>query len=90
MISMTTVERLVYTASGQTEAEQVRAFLEASGISSILRGESLTRTHGVTVSDLGRVDIFVPEADADRANELLAAVERGDLQLSEDDEPGES
>jgi hypothetical protein len=82
---MEEAERLVYTANGQIEAEQVRAFLEASGISSVLRGESLTRTHGVTVSDLGRVDIFVPAADADRANELLAAVERGDLQLTEDE-----
>jgi hypothetical protein len=85
MIAMESAERLVYTANGQTEAEQVRAFLEASGISSVLRGESLTKTHGMTVSDLGRVDIFVPAADADRANELLAAVERGDLQLTEDE-----
>lgn len=90
MISMTTAERLVYSANGQTEAEQVRAFLEASGISSVLRGESLTKTHGVTVSDIGRVDIFVAEADADRANELLASVERGDFQLSEDDELDET
>ena len=89
MMSMATVERLVYTANGQTEAEQVRAFLESSGISSVLRGESLTKTHGVTLSDLGRVDIFVSESDADRANELLASVERGDLQLSDEDELGE-
>jgi hypothetical protein len=87
---MTPVERLVFTASGQTEAEQVRAFLEASGISSVLRGESLTKTHGVTISELGKVDVFVAEGDADRANELLASVERGDLRLNEDDELGES
>jgi hypothetical protein len=82
---MAAAERLVYSANGQTEAEQVRAFLEASGIASVLRGESITKTHGVTVSDLGRVDIFVAEADAERANELLASVERGDLQLTEDE-----
>ena len=62
----------------------MRAFLEASGIAAALRGESLTKTHGVTVSELGRVDVFVAEADADRAAELLASVERGDLQLGED------
>jgi hypothetical protein len=85
---MANSERCVFTASGQVEAEQVRAFLEASGIPSVLRGESLTKTHGVTVSELGRVDVYVTESDADRANELLASVERGELQLSdEDDEP---
>ena len=87
---MASAERCVYTASGQVEAEQVRSFLEASGIPSVLRGESLTKTHGVTVSELGRVDVFVAEADADRANELLASVERGDLELTEDDDLGGS
>jgi len=87
---MASAERCVFTASGQIEAEQVRAFLEASGIPSVLRGESLTKTHGVTVSELGRVDVFVSEADADRANELLASVERGDLQLSEDEDLADS
>lgn len=72
------------------EAEQVRAFLEASGITGALRGESLTKTHGVTVSNLGRVDVYVPEFDADRAIELLACVERGDFQINEDDDLGES
>jgi len=90
MTLMANTERCVFTASGQTEAEQVRAFLEASGIPSALRGESLTKTHGVTVSELGRVDVFVAESDADRANELLASVERGELRLSEDDDLGES
>jgi hypothetical protein len=87
---MARAERCVFTASGQIEAEQVRAFLEASGITGVLRGESLTKTHGVTISELGRVDVFVPESDAEHAIELLASVERGDFQLSEDDEPGES
>jgi len=87
---MADTERCVFTASGQTEAEQVRAFLEASGIPSALRGESLTKTHGVTVSELGRVDVFVSEADADRANELLASVERGELRIADDDELDES
>ena len=87
---MANAERCVFTASGQIEAEQVRAFLEASGIPSALRGESLTKTHGVTVSELGRVDVWVAETDADHAVDLLASVERGDLQLSEDEDPGGS
>jgi len=90
MYAMENAERCVFTASGQTEAEQVRGFLEAAGIPSALRGESLTKTHGVTVSELGRVDVFVSEADADRANDLLASVERGEFRLNDEDEPGES
>ena len=83
---MSDQERTVFVAQGQTEAEQVRSFLEAAGIESVLRGESLTKTHGLTVSELARIEIVVAEGDADRANELLAAVERGELQLTEDDD----
>ena len=90
MFAMANAERCVFTASGQTEAEQVRGFLESAGISSALRGESLTKTHGVTVSELGRVDVFVSEADADRANALLASVERGEFRLNDEDDLGES
>jgi hypothetical protein len=90
MILMADRERCVFTASGQIEAEQVRAFLESSGIPSVLRGESLTKTHGVTVSELGRVEVFVSETDADRANELLASVERGELRLADEDDLDES
>jgi hypothetical protein len=86
---MTHEERCVFTANGQVEAEQVRAFLEAAGIVSTLRGESLTKTHGMTITDLGKVEIFVAEPDADRANELLASVERGDFALTDDDDPSE-
>lgn len=79
-------ERCVFIANGQIEAEQVRAFLEAAGIESVLRGESLTKTHSLTVAELGKVEVFVAEGDEERANELLAAVERGDLRLDPDEE----
>jgi hypothetical protein len=83
---MSDQEQTVFVAQGQAEAEQVRAFLEAAGIPVVLRGESLTKTHGLTVSALARIEIIVAAADAERANELLAAVERGELQLVEDDD----
>ena len=83
---MAETERSVFVAQGQIEAEQVRAFLEASGIPSSLRGESLSKTHGFTVTALGRVDVMVADTDEERATELLAAVERGDMQLVEDDD----
>jgi hypothetical protein len=86
---MSVHDRSVFVAQGQIEAEQVRGFLEAAGITSTLRGESLTKTHGISVAELGRIEVLVAEADEVRANELLAAVERGELQLTDedDDEP---
>ena len=77
-------ERCVFVASGVTEANQVRAFLEAAGIPSMLRGEALTKTHGLTVDGLGRLEILVTEADEERARALLASAEAGEFRLDED------
>jgi len=75
----------VYTASGEVDAQQVRAFLEANDIPCSLHGESLRKTHGFTVDGLGLVEIHVPEAHAERARELLAAADEGDFTLDEND-----
>lgn len=77
-------ERSVFVANGVTEANQVRAFLEAAGIPSMLRGEALTRTHGLTVDGLGKLEILVTEADEERARALLASAEAGEFRLDED------
>jgi hypothetical protein len=76
--------RSVFTASGEIQAQQIRAFLEAAGISSELRGESLRKTHGLTLDGLGMVEIVVTDADEDRARALLAAAEGGELRLDDD------
>jgi hypothetical protein len=73
--------RCVFTAEGEMQAQQVCTFLNASGISTMLRGESLRKTHGFTVDGLGAVAIFVPVADEERARGLLASAEAGDFRL---------
>jgi hypothetical protein len=73
----------VFVASGQIPAEQVRSFLQASGIGSILRGESLSKTHGLTLDGLGRVEVLVAESDEDRARELLASAESGEFRIAD-------
>lgn len=83
-------ERCVFTANGEIQAQQVRAFLEAAGISSELRGESLRKTHGLTLDGLGMVEIVVSSIDADRARALLASAEAGELRLDDDAEVGSS
>jgi hypothetical protein len=81
-------ERSVFTASGEIQAQQVRAFLEAAGISSELRGESLRNTHGLTLDGLGTVEIIVSETDEERARALLASAEGGDFRLDDDADVG--
>ena len=83
-------ERCVFTANGEIQAQQVRAFLEAVGISSQLRGESLRKTHGLTLDGLGMVEIVVSCVDEDLARELLASAEGGEFRLHDDAEVGSS
>ncbi len=73
----------VHAAHGGAEEEQVRAFLEANGIPTWVRGEALRKTHGLTLNGLGMVQILVRQEDVAAARELLAAVERGEMALDE-------
>ncbi len=83
--------RCVFVANGEMQAQQVRAFLEAAGIAAVERGESLRNTHGFMLDGLGAVEIYVREADADRARSLLDSAEAGAFRLAEDaEEPSSS
>jgi hypothetical protein len=76
--------RCVFVASGEIEAQQVRGFLESAGIPVTIRGESLRKTHGLTVDGLGAVEIEVAEADVDRARTLLQSAASGQFRLPDD------
>lgn len=76
--------RCVFVASGEVHAQQVRAFLEAAGIPTAVRGESLRHTHGLTLDGLGAVEITVAEADAHQARTLLASADAGKFRLPDD------
>ena len=75
--------RCVFAANGEIQAQQVQAFLEAAGIASVARGESLRKTYGLTLDGLGMVQIFVEEADEEQARALLASAEAGQFRLDE-------
>jgi hypothetical protein len=81
---MTEQLRCVFVASGEMQAQQVRSFLEASGIETIERGEALRNTHGLTIDGIGAVQILVAEADAERARSLLDAADAGAFRLGDD------
>ncbi len=63
----------------------MRSFLEAHGIPTAVRGEALRKTHGFVLDGLGEVQIDVSPEHAEPARQLLAAVERGEMLLDEDD-----
>ena len=81
---MDTQLRAVFVASGEMQAQQVRAFLEAAGIAAVERGEALRNTHGLTVDGLGAVEILVAEADAEQARELINSADAGLFRLGDD------
>jgi hypothetical protein len=74
----------VFEANGEIHAQQIQGFLEAAGIRSELRGESLRKTHGLTIDGLGVVQILVAAEDAERARELLMSAEHGAFRIDED------
>lgn len=74
----------VFTASGEIQAQQIQGFLASAGISSQLKGESLRKTHGLTMDGLGMVQILVARADEEQARALLASAEHGTFRLEDD------
>jgi hypothetical protein len=63
----------VWTAYGEMDAQLIRSVLEGDGIESMLSGESLRLTHGITVDGLAEVKILVRKEDEERAREVIAA-----------------
>lgn len=74
----------VFVASGEIHAQQVRAFLEAAGIETAVRGEALRHTHGLTIDGAGAVQILVAADDAEQARALLASAEAGEFRLPDE------
>jgi hypothetical protein len=79
-------EICVFTAGGEIHAQQIQGFLAAAGIPSQLRGESLRKTHGLTVDGLGMVHIVVSCEHEEQARALLASAELGTFRLGDDDQ----
>ncbi len=80
-------EVLVHCAQGELEMQLVRDLLDRHDIPNRYQGEALRITHGFTADGLAAVRIFVPAAHAERAMELLAALDTGELALEEGEGP---
>jgi hypothetical protein len=79
---------VISTVQGQFVEAQLKAFLEAHDIPCHLRGESLRVTHAISIDGIGAAEVLVPAILADKARDLLAQAERGELAIDEvpDDE----
>lgn len=71
---------VVYATAGSGHAAIIQTMLEAAGIPVQTSQEGAGAAYGFTVGPLGRVEILVPEPYAAQAADLLAAMERGDLE----------
>ena len=78
----------VYTVSGRLQGEMILAFLEAKGITAMVSEEAAGIAYGLEIGVLGEAKVYVPEAQAEEAKEILAAMDRGEYELP-DDAPGD-
>jgi hypothetical protein len=65
----------IWREQGEMNAQLVRSLLEGSGIRSMLTGETLRLTHGLTLDGLALVRIFVRAEDAARAGDIISSIE---------------
>lgn len=68
---METEPVVVYEALNLLEAEIVKGRLESEGIPAIVRGDAAGAIFGLTVGDLARAEVLVPEPLAERALTIL-------------------
>ena len=81
---------VVSIVQGQFAEAQIKAFLEAHGIPCQLRGEALRVTHAISIDGIGAAEVHVPAALADKARDLLARAERGELAIDDATDPGDT
>jgi len=70
---------------GLLNADMLKIFLESKGIQVMIAQESAGKTFGLTVDGLGHARVYVPEDQAKVTEEILAALDRGDFELTDED-----
>ncbi len=70
---------------GLLNADILKIFLESKGINVMIVQESAGKTFGLTVDGLGHARVYVPEDQVKETEEILAALDRGDFELNDED-----
>ena len=73
---------LIYTASGQVEANFIKSLLEANDIPVLSTQEGAGVVYGLTVGPLGEVHLWVAAKHQLAAQELIAEYESNDPNTS--------
>ena len=63
----------VWRTQGEVDAQIIKALLDSQGVHSMISGESLRLTHGLTVDGLALVKILVRPEDAKLACDVIAS-----------------
>jgi hypothetical protein len=71
-----------------TAAHIVASCLQAAGIETLIADANLVQTNALWAIAAGGVRILVPAIRAVEARQVLAAFERGDFALADEDDPG--
>lgn len=69
----------VYKAHGRLEGEMVKAFLEANGVRSIISQEAAGSIYGLTLGDLGIVNLLVYPENFENASLLIKQMDEGEF-----------
>ncbi len=70
-----------------TDAHIVRGLLESAGILAVVGDANLAQMHSLLTVAIGGVRVRVPAARAAEAKEVIAAYNRGDFALPDDESP---
>lgn len=73
-----------------TDAHIVRGCLVAAGVPAVVADDNLVQTNSLLTAAVGGVSILVPESYLQQAHEIIEAFNRGDFQLADDEDIGES
>lgn len=87
---METEPVVVWEALNLMEAEIVKGRLESEGIPAIIRADAAGTIFGLTVGDLARAEVLVPEPLADQAIALLSEVVTEPEENEDTEETGDS
>ncbi len=83
--------KVVYVGSGNLDAEEIRIFLESTGIHAYINQESVGITgYSLTVGSMGQALVYVSANQYDEARQLLEKMARGELETNEDLSHGET
>jgi hypothetical protein len=73
-----------------TDAHIVRGCLAAAGVPAVVVDDNLVQTNSLLTAAVGGVRVLVPESYLQQAGEVIAAFNRGDFTLKDDEDVGES